>query len=221
MRQLSPSILAADFTRLGEEICRVEKAGADMIHIDVMDGCFVPRISYGMPVIESIRKITKIPFDVHLMVDEPIRFAADMKKCGADILTVHYEACKHLHTAVTEIKRLGMKAGVAINPATSIEALRYILCEVDMVLIMTVNPGFGGQKFLPAMVEKVRDMKKLMQELNVNPQIEVDGGITLGNLEQIVQAGAEVIVAGTSVFAGNIEENVAHFKNILTGTVKL
>lgn len=214
MHQLSPSILSADFAHLGEDIRRAEKAGADLIHIDVMDGWFVPQISYGMPVIESIRKITRIPFDVHLMVEDPIRIVGELKRCGADILTVHYEACRHLHTTVTEIKRQGMKAGVAINPATPVEALRYILPELDIVLVMTVNPGFGGQKFLPAMVDKIRDVKRLMEELKVHPAIQVDGGITMNNLLQVMDAGADIIVAGTSVFAGNIEENVARFKEV-------
>ena len=161
MYQLSPSILSADFSCLGEQIRCVEKAGADLLHIDVMDGCFVPRISYGMPVIESIRKVSELPFDVHLMVDEPIRFIADFKACGADMLTVHYEACKHLHAAVLEIKKHGMKAGVALNPATPVEVLKYILPELDYVLIMTVNPGFGGQKFLPMTLGKIKDLSRL------------------------------------------------------------
>lgn len=214
MYKLSPSILSADFSCLGEQMKQVEAAGADLIHIDVMDGSFVPRISYGMPVIQSIRKVTELPFDVHFMVDEPIRFIRDMKDCGTDMLTVHYEACKHLHTAITEIRRAGMKAGVAINPATSVEAVRYILPEVDMLLVMTVNPGYGGQKFLPAMIEKIRDARKLCKELGVNPDIQVDGGITMDNVQAVMEAGANVIVAGTSVFKGNIRENVMKFKEV-------
>ncbi|MBQ9119113.1 MAG: ribulose-phosphate 3-epimerase [Lachnospiraceae bacterium] len=214
MYQLSPSILSADFACLGDQIRQIEAAGADLIHIDVMDGCFVPRISYGMPVIQSIRKVTKLPFDVHCMVEEPFRFVYDLKACGADMMTIHYESCKHLHTTLLEIKRAGMKAGVAINPATPPEVLRYVLPEVDMVLVMTVNPGYGGQKFLPAMIEKIREVKTLTKELGVNPMIQVDGGITLDNLEEVIRAGADVIVAGTSIFSGDIAQNVARFKEV-------
>lgn len=221
MYLLSPSILSADFAVLGEQIRSVEAGGADMIHIDVMDGQFVPRISYGMPVIESIRKVTGLPFDVHLMVDQPIRFAEDFKKCGADMLTVHYEACTHLHTTITEIKRLGMKAGVAINPATPVEVLRYILREVDQVLIMTVNPGFGGQKFLPDMLKKPGRVLKLAEEEGIScPDIQVDGGITLKNIGEVLAAGANSIVAGTSVFGGNIEANIAGFKEAFANAAK-
>ncbi len=214
MYQLSPSILSADFSCLGEQIRCVEKAGADLLHIDVMDGCFVPRISYGMPVIESIRKVSELPFDVHLMVDEPIRFIADFKACGADMLTVHYEACKHLHAAVLEIKKHGMKAGVALNPATPVEVLKYILPELDYVLIMTVNPGFGGQKFLPMTLGKIKDLSRLCKELGVFADIEVDGGITLENLPDVMAAGANMIVAGTTVFGGCIKDNIAAVKEV-------
>ncbi len=214
MYQLSPSILSADFSCLGEQIRCVEEAGADLLHIDVMDGCFVPRISYGMPVIESIRKVSELPFDVHLMVDEPIRFIADFKACGADMLTVHYEACKHLHAAVLEIKKHGMKAGVALNPATPVEVLKYILPELDYVLIMTVNPGFGGQKFLPMTLGKIKDLGKLCKELGVFVDIEVDGGITLENLPDVMAAGANMIVAGTTVFGGCIKDNIAAVKEV-------
>ena len=214
MYQLSPSILSADFSCLGEQIRCVEKAGADLLHIDVMDGCFVPRIYYGMPVIESIRKVSELPFDVHLMVDEPIRFIADFKACGADMLTVHYEACKHLHAAVLEIKKHGMKAGVALNPATPVEVLKYILPELDYVLIMTVNPGFGGQKFLPMTLGKIKDLSRLCKELGVFADIEVDGGITLENLPDVMAAGANMIVAGTTVFGGCIKDNIAAVKEV-------
>lgn len=212
MYQLAPSILSADFARLGEQILEAEKAGVDMLHIDVMDGSFVPRISYGMPVIESIRRITELPFDVHLMVQEPLRFVRDFKECGADLLTVHAEACTHLHTTVTEIKKLGMKAGVALNPATPAESLRYVLPELDYVLVMTVNPGFGGQKFLSSMLDKIRSLHKLMGELGVKADVEVDGGITLQNVREVMDAGANWFVAGTSVFGGDIKKNAAGFK---------
>ncbi len=212
MYQLSPSILAADFARLGEQLQSLETAGADSVHIDVMDGCFVPRISFGMPVIESIRKVTALPFDVHLMVEDPIRFIGDFRACGADMLTVHCEACRHLHTAVLEIKKYGMKAGVALNPATPAEMLRYILPELDYVLVMTVNPGFGGQKFLPSMMDKIRDVRRLMRELGVRADIQVDGGITADNVREVMDAGANRIVAGTSVFRGDIAKNIGVFK---------
>ena len=167
-----------------------------------------------MPVIESIRKVSELPFDVHLMVDEPIRFIADFKACGADMLTVHYEACKHLHAAVLEIKKHGMKAGVALNPATPVEVLKYILPELDYVLIMTVNPGFGGQKFLPMTLGKIKDLDKLCKELGVFVDIEVDGGITLENLPDVMAAGANMIVAGTTVFGGCIKDNIAAVKEV-------
>lgn len=214
MYQLSPSILSADFTCLGDQIRQIEEAGADLIHIDIMDGCFVPQISYGMPVIRSIRKATSLPFDVHCMVEEPFRFIYNLKECGTDMMTIHYEACKHPHSALQEIRRAGMKAGIALNPATPVEVLRYILPEVDMVLVMTVNPGYGGQKFLPAMLDKVRAVKQMAKELGVDPMIQVDGGITLGNVEAVMEAGANVIVAGTSVFAGDIAKNIRDFREI-------
>lgn len=221
MYHLSPSILSADFAVLGEQLRRVEAAGADMVHIDVMDGQFVPRISYGMPVIESIRKVSGLTFDVHLMVAEPLRFVEDFKKCGADILTVHYEACTHLHTVITQIKRLGMKAGVAINPATPVEVLRYIIREVDQVLVMTVNPGFGGQKFLPDMMKKPGRIMELAKEEETScPDIQVDGGISLENIGEVLAAGANNIVAGTSVFGGNIEANIAGFKEAFANAAK-
>lgn len=220
MYQLSPSILAADFTHLGEDVSRVQNAGADLLHIDVMDGYFVPSISFGMPLMKSLKKLVKIPFDVHLMIEDPIRYVAEMRQCGADILTVHYEACKHLHSTVMEIKKHGMKAGIAINPATPVEVLRYIIQEADMILVMTVNPGFGGQKLIAATLDKIRDLKKMMLELNVNPDIQVDGGITLGNLGQVMEAGANVIVTGTSIFSGNIEENVKQFKEIFANAIR-
>ncbi len=212
MYQLSPSILAADFARLGEQLQSLEAAGADSVHIDVMDGCFVPRISFGMPVMESVRKVTSLPFDVHLMVEDPIRFIGDFRACGADMLTVHCEACRHLHTAVLEIKKHGMEAGVALNPATPAEMLRYILPELDYVLVMTVNPGFGGQKFLPSMMDKIRDVRRLMRELGVQADIQVDGGITADKVREVMDAGANRIVAGTSVFRGDIAKNISVFR---------
>lgn len=221
MYHLSPSILAADFAILGKQLRKVEEAGADMVHIDVMDGKFVPQISYGMPVIKSIRKVSGLMFDVHLMVEEPVRFVEDFKNCGADILTVHYEACTHLHAAIMQIKRLGMKAGVAINPATPVDVLRHILPEVDQVLVMTVNPGYGGQKFLPGMLKKPKRIMELVAEEGITcPDIQVDGGITLGNVDEVLAAGVNNIVAGTSVFGGDIMENISRFKEAFANAAK-
>lgn len=211
--KLSPSVLSADFTRLGEQIQLVDKAGADYIHLDVMDGQFVPNISFGMPVIEAVRKVTDKPLDVHLMIEEPIRYLQEFKDAGADIITVHAESCKHLHRTICRIRELDMKAGVALNPATSVSILNYIFDEIDMALVMSVNPGFGGQAFIPAMLDKIKRIHKIATDKGlVNLEIEVDGGITLNNVAAVVDAGADVIVAGSAVFRGNPEQNVKEFK---------
>ena len=209
---LAPSLLSADFSNLENALNTIEKNNGGAVHIDVMDGRFVPQITYGQPVVKSLRALTQLPFDVHLMVQEPLRFVREFKECGADLLTVHAEACTHLHTTVTEIKKLGMKAGVALNPATPAESLRYVLPELDYVLVMTVNPGFGGQKFLPSMLDKIRSLHKLMGELGVKADVEVDGGITLQNVREVMDDGANWFVAGTSVFGGDIKQNAAGFK---------
>lgn len=214
MLKLSPSILSADFANLGRDVAAVDQAGAHYIHIDVMDGSFVPNISFGIPVIKSIRKCTTKPFDVHLMIEDPGRYLEAFKDAGADIITVHAEACRHLHRTVQSIKALGLKAGVVLNPATPLSALDYVLQDVDMVLLMTVNPGFGGQKYIPAMTDKIRTLRKIITDRNLDIDIEVDGGIDTRNLRMIIEAGANVIVAGSKVFRQPIDESVRGFLDI-------
>ena len=204
---LSPSILGADFKRLGEQITETAQAGAQYIHLDVMDGAFVPSISFGMPVIQSLRGLTDKVFDVHMMVEEPGRYVSDMKQAGADLLCVHQEACIHLDRTINQIKEAGMKAAVALNPATPVETLNVILPEVDMVLLMSVNPGFGGQKFIPYTLEKIRTLRRMCTERGLSTRIEVDGGVTTANVRQVIEAGADVIVAGSAVFKGNPADN--------------
>ena len=200
---LSPSILAADFGKLAEQIKLTEENGAKYLHLDVMDGSFVPSISFGMPVIKSLRKYSNQVFDVHLMIDSPERYLEDVKAAGADIITVHAEATKHLHRTVTKIKELGLKAGVSINPATPLSAIELVLSEVDMVLIMSVNPGFGGQKFIPFTIDKIKKLREMAPDVD----IEVDGGVNQDNIGELVKAGANVLVAGTAVFGGDIAVN--------------
>lgn len=211
MNYLSPSLLSADFSRLGEQVSVLDRAGAQYMHLDVMDGSFVSSISFGLPVIRSIRPCTSRIFDVHLMIEEPIRYVEEFAQAGADIITVHAEACRHLDRTVTAIKELGKSAAVALNPATDLSCLDYILPELDMVLIMSVNPGFGGQKFIPYSLEKIRDIKRIVEERNLHVDIEVDGGINLSNVSQVLEAGANVIVAGSAVFCGDIQQNVEKF----------
>ncbi len=212
--KLAPSVLAADFTKLGEELRAVDEAGAQYIHLDVMDGAFVPSISFGMPVLAGIREATDRVFDVHMMVEEPGRYVEDMRRCGADILTVHAEACTHLDRVVNQIKEGGMRVGVALNPATPISALDCILGNVDMVLIMTVNPGFGGQRFIPYTLDKIRSLRRRIEEQGLSVDIEVDGGISPATVRQVLEAGANVFVAGSAVFGQDPAARTREFLEI-------
>lgn len=220
MNILSPSILAADFTRLGEQIQEVEKAGAQYLHFDVMDGLFVPSISFGMPVLKSVRKATKMSLDVHLMIENPERYVDEFADCGADVITVHAESCRHLDRVISQIHQKGKKAGVALNPATSLTVLDYVLDKVDMILIMTVNPGFGGQKFIESSCRKIRELREKLDAAGLYTDIEVDGGINEETLPEVLEAGANVIVAGSAVFRGNITENVLGLKNKMEPEIK-
>ncbi len=215
MNCLSPSLLAADFAQLGKQVALLDEAGAQYVHIDIMDGNFVPSISMGLPVIKSIRPMSDRIFDVHLMIEDPDRYIDDFVDAGADLITVHAEACGHLDRTIQKIKERGILAGVALNPATSLSVLDYVLDNVDMVLIMTVNPGFGGQKLIPYTIDKVRDLKKMIDKRGLKTDIEVDGGVTLDNVAKIMDAGANIIVAGSAVFNGDIKENVEQFLKIM------
>ncbi|MCR5791296.1 MAG: ribulose-phosphate 3-epimerase [Lachnospiraceae bacterium] len=211
---LSPSILAADFAQLGQNIREAEEAGADYIHFDVMDGMFVPNISFGLPVLKSVRRITDLPLDVHLMIEEPVRFLKGFKEAGADIVTVHEEACQDIVGTVMTIRDLGMQAGVAVKPDTEISVLEPLLGKVKMFLVMTVEPGFGGQKLIAKCVDKVKELRRILNAKDLRTDIEVDGGLTRENVRTVLDAGANVIVMGSSVFKGNIRENVAFFKDV-------
>ncbi len=198
--KIAPSILSADFSRLGEEIKDVETAGAEMIHLDVMDGCFVPNITIGPVVIKSLRKVTKLPFDTHLMIDNPNKYIADFAEAGVNILTVQAEACIHLQRVLSQIREHGMKAGVALNPHTPESILEYVMDDLDLILVMTVNPGFGGQKFIESMVPKIKKVRKMIDRSGKNIYLEVDGGINSHTCETVMEAGANLLVAGSAIF---------------------
>ncbi len=200
MVKLAPSILSADFARLGEQVAEVAGAGADYIHVDVMDGHFVPNITIGPAVVAAIRPVTDLPLDVHLMIEHPERYVSEFVKAGADIVTVHVEACSHLHRLVQLIRGLGVKAGVSLNPATPLSSIEEIVAHVDLVLIMSVNPGFGGQSFIPSMLPKIAGVRRMLEDRKLSAELEVDGGIGPDNAGEIVRAGADVLVAGNSVF---------------------
>ena len=209
MVKIAPSILSADFSRLGEDIERLDKGGADFIHIDVMDGSFVPNISFGMPIIKSIRNKTDKIFDVHLMIDNPAQYIDDFISAGADLITVHYEADRHIDRTINYIKSKGKMAAVALNPGTPTVVLKDLIPSLDMVLIMSVNPGFGGQKFIKYSIDKIKEIDEMRKELNPKMMIQVDGGIGVDNIKDVVEAGADVVVAGSAVFKENkIEENI-------------
>lgn len=212
---IAPSLLACDFLHLEDECKMVNESEADWFHLDVMDGLFVPNISFGLPVIEQISKVAQKPCDVHLMIREPERYTEAFKKAGADHLTVHLEACTHLHRNIQHIKFLGMKAGVALNPHTPVDSLHEILQEVDIVLLMGVNPGFGGQTFIPNTLNKIRELRKMIDEGGLSTKIEIDGGVTEDNAREIIKAGAHVLVAGNTVFAStNPTATIKHLKNL-------
>jgi ribulose-phosphate 3-epimerase len=200
MVKIAPSILSADFSKLGEEILDVEKGGADYIHVDVMDGHFVPNITIGPLIVEAIRPITKLPLDVHLMIENPDQYIKAFADAGADYITVHVEACRHLHRTIHYIKSLGVKAGVVLNPATPVESIQHIIGDVDMVLLMSVNPGFGGQKFIPEVLPKIRKVRKMAEEKGVNLEIEIDGGVNNETAKLCIEAGANVLVAGSAIY---------------------
>ncbi len=215
MAKIAPSILSADFLRLGDEIKAAQAAGADILHIDIMDGHFVPNITIGPSVVESIRKITSLPLDVHLMIEEPDRYLQDFRKAGADYLTVHCEASIHLHRTVHWIKENGMKAGVSLNPATPVWSLDHILQDIDLALLMSVNPGFGGQSFIPQTLDKIRILKKIIVEKGLSVLIEVDGGVKLDNAADVISAGADILVMGSAFFnSGDYETTVRQFREI-------
>ena len=219
MKKIAPSILSADFTKLGEEIKAVEKAGADYIHIDVMDGHFVPNITVGPMIVNAARKLTDLPLDVHLMIENPERYIDDFFKAGSDLITVHAETVTHLHRLLGVIRDAGLKAGAALNPATPLSSIEYVLDNLDMVVLMTVNPGFGGQSFIPEVLPKIEELKKIIDQKGMEVDIEVDGGINVENIAQVARAGANVFVAGNAVFGSqDYAETIALMRKKIEGT---
>ena len=215
--QISPSILSADFSQLGNEIKRLEKSGADMIHVDVMDGHFVPNLTIGPPVIKNLRDYTKLPFDVHLMISPVHKYIKDYAEAGADIITIHPEATENINESINLIKKLKKKVGISLNPDTDIDIIRENLSNIDLVLIMSVYPGFGGQKFIPEVLSKIEDLKKIKKDNKLNFDIEVDGGINFSNCRQVIKAGANIIVSGTTIFKennGDIKKNIEFLKTV-------
>lgn len=212
MIKIAPSILSSDFARLGEEVKDVEACGADYIHVDVMDGHFVPNITIGAPIVRALRPVTNLPLDVHLMIENPDHYIEEFADAGADILTVHAEACPHLHRTIQLIKSKGVKAGVVINPATPVDAIKHVIEDVDLVLLMTVNPGFGGQAFIERVVPKIAEVKKLADDLGVSPEIEVDGGVNKETARKCIEAGATVLVAGSAVY--NMEDRKSAIESL-------
>lgn len=213
--KLAPSILSADFSALGDAVITADKAGADYIHIDVMDGVFVPNISLGIPVIKDLRKCSDKPFDVHLMIVNPDHLIPDFVNAGADIISVHAEACTHLHRTIQLIHSFGVKAAAVLNPATPLSALDYVLEDLDMILLMSVNPGFGGQKYIPSSTRKIRELRAMLDARGLDTDIEVDGGVDTGNLAMLIEAGANVLVSGSKIFGGDITDNMRRFKEIM------
>ena len=214
MIKIAPSILSADFTRLGEEVKAVDEAGADSIHIDVMDGHYVPNITIGPLVVKAVRKVTELPLDVHLMITDPDDYIDDFEAAGADIITVHGEVCTHLHRTIQHMKKAGVRAGVSLNPSTPLDMLEYVIQDLEMVLLMTVNPGFEGQNFISAVLPKIRKLRKIVDERGLKIDIEVDGGISPGTIKEVYEHGANVFVAGSAIFySENYADTISSMRN--------